>query len=85
MQGSFTLGYRFNLSGIGLGSGTFARITAISFCKTLSGVLSSGILVIKHFLGEVENISGPAPVSDMRTVTDAPVSGVTSLRLLRAH
>jgi hypothetical protein len=25
------------------------------------------------------------PVRDMRTVTDAPVSGVTSLRLLRQH
>jgi hypothetical protein len=28
---------------------------------------------------------GPAPVSDMRTVTDLSVSGVTSLRLPRAH
>jgi hypothetical protein len=28
---------------------------------------------------------GPAPDRDMRTVTDAPVSGVTSLRLLRQH
>jgi hypothetical protein len=42
-------------------------------------------MCLYSFLGEVENISGPAPVSDMRTVTDAPVSAVTSFRLPRTH
>ena len=54
-------------------------------CKSYLGILSSGILTIKRFLGEVENISGPAPDRDMRTVTDVPVSVVISLRLPRAH
>jgi hypothetical protein len=60
--------------------------SSLSFLyKSFSDILSSGTLTIKHFLGEVENISGPAPDRDMRTVTDAPVSVVISLRLPRAH
>ena len=43
----------------------------------------SGIFVIKSLLGKVENFSDTVPVSDMRTVSDAAVSGVTPLRLLR--
>ena len=38
------------------------------FARHLPASLSSGIIRIYSFLGEVENISGPAPVSDMRTV-----------------
>ena len=85
MPGSHVLAYRFNLSGAQLGSGILTRAHAFSLCKAFSGSLSSGILVIKYFLGEVENISGPASDRDMRTVTVAPVSAVTSVRLPRAH
>ena len=79
MPGFRIFGYRFNFLNSWLKSGIFARTYIFSARKAFSGILLSGILVIKCLLGEVENISGPVPVRDMRTVSVAPVSVVTSL------
>ena len=80
MPGSHHSRYRFNPSGTRFKLSSISALVSFYYLPD-----SSGTYDIKLLLGEVENFSGTVPVRDMRTVSDAPVPGVTSLRLLRQH